>query len=74
VGNLCANNRWAIPEYQSGPKNDIEAICSQRPPWHGKNCPPGICKRMLVAKAAAYTRRKFDSPVCQWHSHHRDPE
>jgi len=20
-------------------------ICHERPPWHGKNCPPGICKR-----------------------------
>jgi len=20
-------------------------ICHKRPPWHGKNCPPGICKR-----------------------------
>jgi hypothetical protein len=19
-------------------------ICHERPPWHGKNCPPGICK------------------------------
>src|SRR6266849_3268425 len=24
-GRSCSNNRWAIPEYQSGPKNDIEA-------------------------------------------------
>src|SRR5712692_4885084 len=32
-GRSCANNRWAIPEYQSGPKNDIEAKlcrCSMR--------------------------------------------
>ena len=20
-------------------------LCKQRPPWKGKNCPPGICKR-----------------------------
>jgi hypothetical protein len=20
-------------------------ICRKRPPWHYKNCPPGICKR-----------------------------
>src|SRR6266851_5321816 len=24
-GRSCANNRWAIPEHQSGPKNNIEA-------------------------------------------------
>src|SRR5437879_4140824 len=25
-GRSCANNRWAIPEHQSGPLNNIEAI------------------------------------------------
>ena len=25
-------------------------ICHERPPWHGKNCPPGICKKCYHAK------------------------
>jgi hypothetical protein len=45
-----------------GRKQPVCRICRQRPPWRGKNCPPGVCKRCYHAhvwpeRPAARTRR-----------------
>jgi hypothetical protein len=28
-----------------GHRQALCRICKKRPPWRGKNCPPGVCKR-----------------------------
>ncbi|HJX20423.1 MAG TPA: hypothetical protein VJ454_05485, partial [Steroidobacteraceae bacterium] len=32
-------------------------ICHERPPWHGKNCPPGICNVVITRRSGSTGRR-----------------
>lgn len=47
-------------------------ICRKRPPWHYKNCPPGICKRCYHSRvwaerpAARRDRPAADPPPLPW--------